>query len=290
MDWDDLRTFLAIARHGTLSGAARALGVTQPTMGRRLAAMEKRTGARLLQRFPGHYSLTPLGEVVLGNAERIEAEALAAERTITGRDVALEGTVRVTTVDTLADRILTPAIAAMQCTHPGITVELVPDTRHLSLSKREADIAVRVTRFEGHEVFARKIGQFAVGLYASRSYLERWGGNGPPRLVMVLDDQMHLPEVKWLRDTYPGATDAIRSNSRDVHLWAVRSGIGIGGLSRFLTVDDPDLVHLNTDQPDLMREIWIGVHGDMRHMPRIRAVMDSITQAIATNKALLSPE
>jgi len=289
MDWDDLRTFLAIARHGTLSGAARALGVTQPTMGRRLAAMEKRTGARLLQRFPGHYALTPLGEVVLGNAERIEAEALAAERTITGRDIALEGTVRVTTVDTLADRILTPAIAALQCTHPGIMVELAPDTRHLSLSKREADIAVRVTRFEGHEVFARKIGEMAIGVYASRSYLERWNHVGPPKLVMVLDDQMHLPEVKWLCEMYPEATCAIRSNSREVHLSAVRSGIGIAALARFLADDDPDLVRMNRDQPDLVREIWMGVHGDMRHMPRIRAVMDSLTQAIVANKPMLSP-
>ena len=100
MDWDDLRTFLAIARHGTLSAAARALGVTQPTMGRRLTAMESRTGARLLQRLPGGYALTPLGETVLGNAERVEAEVLAAERTITGKDVAIEGLVRLTTVDT----------------------------------------------------------------------------------------------------------------------------------------------------------------------------------------------
>ena len=87
MDWDDLRTFLAIARHGTLSAAARALGVTQPTMGRRLAAMEARNGARLLQRLPGRYALTALGEAVLGNAERIEAEALAAELTTSGNDL-----------------------------------------------------------------------------------------------------------------------------------------------------------------------------------------------------------
>lgn len=111
MDWDDLRTFLAIARHGTLSAAARALGVTQPTMGRRLSAMEDRTGARLLQRLPGGYALTPLGETILGNAERVEAEVLAAERTITGKDIALEGLVRLTTVDTLAARIVTPALA-----------------------------------------------------------------------------------------------------------------------------------------------------------------------------------
>lgn len=126
MDWDDLRTFLAIARHGTLSAAARSLSVTQPTMGRRLAAMEGRTGARLLQRLPGGYALTPLGETVLGNAERIEAEVLAAERTITGKDIALEGVVRLTTVDTLphdqiADNMSLKFLAATYaCVEMGI--------------------------------------------------------------------------------------------------------------------------------------------------------------------------
>ena len=149
MQWDDLQTFLAIARQGTLSAAARELGVTQPTMGRRLTAMERRMGARLLQRLPSGFALTALGESVLANAERIEAEALAAERTIVGRDVALEGVVRLTTVETLADRVVAPAMARLQQVHPGIVVELVPDMRTLSLSKREADIALRMTRFEG---------------------------------------------------------------------------------------------------------------------------------------------
>ena len=120
----------------------------------------------LLQRTPSGYALTPTGEAVLGNAERAEAEVLAAERAITGRDVALEGVVRLTTVDTLAARIVAPALAALQKRHPGIVVELVPDTRSLSLSKREADIALRMTRFEGHEVATRRVGAVSMGLYA----------------------------------------------------------------------------------------------------------------------------
>jgi DNA-binding transcriptional LysR family regulator len=135
--------------------------------------MEQRTGARLLQRLPGGYALTPLGESVLGDAERIEMEALSAERTITGRDVALAGTVRLTTVDTLAARIVVPALAALQKQHPGIIVELVPDTRSLSLSKREADIALRLSRFEGHDIVARKVGAIALGLYASPEWVGR---------------------------------------------------------------------------------------------------------------------
>ena len=288
MDWDDLRTFLAIARHGTLSAAARALGVTQPTMGRRLAAMEVRTGARLLQRLPGRYALTPLGESVLGHAERIEAEALSAERTITGRDSALEGEVRLTTVDTLAARIVAPAIADLQSRHPGIVVELVPNTRSLSLSKREADIALRMTRFEGHEVAARRVGAVAMGLYASPDWQERIE-KGDARLVTVLDDQAHLPEAKWLCEAFPEAVIGFRSNSREVQLWATLSGAGIGVLARYRADAEPGLVRLRTGLPDLVRDIWLGVHVDMRYMPRVRAVMDAVSEALRINSAVLNP-
>jgi DNA-binding transcriptional LysR family regulator len=283
MDWDDLRTFLAIARHGTLSGAARALKVTQPTMGRRLAAMEDRTGARLLQRLPGGFALTPLGESVLGNAERIEIEALSAERTITGRDVALEGVVRLTTVDTLAARVVTPALVALQQVHPGIVVELVPDTRTLSLSKREADIALRMSRFEGHEVVARKVGTLALGLYATSN----WVGAAQPRLITVLDDQAHLPEAKWLVEQYPGADIAFRSNSREVQVWAAKSGAGIAAIACYRADCETDLVRLRPDLPSMTRDIWLGVHSDMRHMPRIRAVMDAIIAALGEQQGLL---
>jgi DNA-binding transcriptional LysR family regulator len=289
MDWDDLRTFLAIARHGTLSAAARALGVTQPTMGRRLAAMEARNGARLLLRLPGRYALTPLGESVLGNAERIEAEVLAAERTITGRDVALAGTVRLTTVDTLAARIVAPALARLQVTHPGIVVELVPDTRTLSLSKREADIALRMSRFEGHEIFARRVGSLAIGFYAAPEWVER-ATDGQVRLVTVLDDQAHLPEAKWLREQWPDAVVGFRSNSREVQLWAAKCGAGIAALARYRADKEAGLVRLRTDVPDLARDIWLGVHADTRHVPRVRAVMASVGEMLRTHAAVLAPE
>jgi DNA-binding transcriptional LysR family regulator len=289
MDWDDLHTFLAIARHGTLSAAARALGVTQPTMGRRLVAMESRTGARLLQRLPGRYALTSLGEAVLGNAERIEAEALAAERTITGRDVALAGTVRVTTVDTLAARVVAPALAELQRAHPAIVVELVPDTRSLSLSKREADIALRISRFTGNEVVARRVGTLALGFYATPDWADKVGSSAA-RLVTVLDDQAHLPEADWLIRHFPEAVIGFRSNSREVMVWAARSGAGIAAIARYRGDAEADLVRLKPEVPDLMRDIWMGVHADMRHMPRVRVVMDAIVGTLRANAQTLCPD
>lgn len=293
MEWDDLHSFLAIARNRTLSAAARAMGVRQSTMSRRLDALEQRMGARLLQRTPGGYQLTPLGESVLGNAERMEAEAIAVERAVLGRDVALAGVVRVTTVDSFAARIIVPAMAALQCQHPGILVELVPDVRSLNLSRREADIAVRMARFEGNELVSRRLASFAHALYASPSYLDRHGpltddGTGH-RLVTVLDDQAHLPEARWLADRLPRADVALRSNSRGVQLAAVQRGMGLGCLSCHLADAGGDLVRLTAPGVAPVRDMWLGVHADMRHMPRIRAVIDAIDAAVQAELPRLNP-
>jgi DNA-binding transcriptional LysR family regulator len=285
MDWDDLRTFLVIARAGTLSGAARTLGLTQPTMGRRLAAMEAQIGARLLQRLPGGYGLTALGERVLGHAERAEAEVLGAERTITGCDETLAGTVRLTTVDVLATQIVVPAVAALRRTHPGITVELAPETRSLSLSRREADIALRVTRFEGNEIVARRLGTFGMAAYRARGA----GASAALPLITVLDDQADLPEARWLRTAFPDAPVALATNSRDVMLAAARGGIGICALARIVGDDDPDLERVAGLPPAPARDIWIGVHADLRAMPRVRAVIDAVADTMAAFKPRLVP-
>jgi DNA-binding transcriptional LysR family regulator len=138
LPWDDLQSFLAIARHGTLSAAARALGVRQTTMGRRLIALETRAGARLLAKTPGSYVLTPAGEAILAHVERIEAETLAIERRISGRDIRLEGVVRVTTIEILAVEVLTPAFARLRQEHPGIVLEIAGSGSAIALDLQGA--------------------------------------------------------------------------------------------------------------------------------------------------------
>jgi DNA-binding transcriptional LysR family regulator len=175
LDWDDLRTFLAISRHGTLSAAARVLKVSQTTMGRRLDRLHDRASATLLKRTPTGFQLTPTGAAILGEVERMEDAALSLERTITGEDRRLEGLVRVTTVDSLAAHLLTPAWAELQARHPGIVVEIITDTRSLSLARREADIAVRLGRFDAHETVVRKIGEMAFAVHAAPAYIDHRG-------------------------------------------------------------------------------------------------------------------
>ena len=289
MQWDDLHTFLEIARQGSLSGAARALRLTQPTVGRRLAAMEETLCAKLLQRTPGGFVLTPIGESVLANAERMEQEALAAERLIFGGDIKMEGDVRVTTVDTLATAFVTPALVALQKEHPDINVELAPASQALSLARREADIAVRVAPFTGNQIVARKIGAIALNFFASPDYLER-ADMSAPRLISVLDDQSHLPEATWIEKQFPTGTIRMRSNSREVLFWSAVSGGGVALLPRFLADQDDRLVRVLPASPDLRRDIWLGVHSDMRQTPRIRATMDALIAAFEENAHRLDPE
>lgn len=294
LDWDDLRHFLAIAREGSLSAAARSLGVQQSTMGRRLAALEERAGAKLLQRTQQGYVLTPAGEAILGNVERIESETLSIERVITGKDIRLEGTIRVTSVETVAVEILTPIFHAFQRAYPGIRLELVTDARLLSLTKREAEVALRLTRPTQQELAARRVTDFAVGIYAAQTYLDRFGmpdftaGARGHHRILVLDDLVHFPDMQWFQSLTAEAETVLRSNSRFTHVAATVDGMGLACLARFLG-DSRPLVRLETPVAPPLREIWMVVHQDIRHMPRIRAFTEFLTVALKQHIRQLNP-
>ena len=285
LEWDGLRSFLAIARYRTLSGAARALGVQQSTMGRRLDGLEEQAGVILLQKTPTGYLLTEAGEAVLGHVERIEQETLAIERAVTGRDVRLEGVVRLTTTESLAVQVVMPILTDFLARYPGIAVELVADTRVLSLSRREADVALRLGRPEGHEIVARKVGEVGFGLYASADYIARAGmpdfAAGAPghHMVLSLDDIAGAPDAAWMQRTLSQAKVALRTNSRYGHAVAAESGIGLALLSDYLA-DGRDLVRVDTPEPTPRLEIWLAVHEDTRHTPRIRALMEALTAGL----------
>lgn len=293
LDWDDLRSFLAIARHRTLSGAARALGVQQSTMGRRLDALEERAGVVLLQKTPEGYVLTSAGEAALAHVERIEQEALAIERTIAGRDVRLEGTVRLTTVETMAVDVLAPILTEFLERYPGITLELVTDTRLLSLARREADVAVRLARPDGHELVARKVAEVGYGLYASPAYVERMGapdfGAGAPghRMILALEDAAAVADAAWMIHTLHEAQVALRTNSRYAHAAAAEAGLGLAGLAHYVA-ERRNLIAIPTPTPAPKREVWLAVHEDTRHTPRIRALMDALTAGLRQNAQRLA--
>lgn len=294
LEWDELRTFLAISRHGSLSAAARALRVTQTTMGRRLGALHARAGAKLLSKTPHGYVLTPAGERVLANVERMEAEALAVERLIAGEDVRLEGEVRITSVEAFAARILAPSLPALLVRYPGLRLEVDVDTRALSLSRREADIAVRLAAFEQHEAVVRKAGAMSFGLYASGEYLSTRGepdfrGCVGHRVITLQETLMHTPEARWLSGLAHAAEVVLKTNSRDAQLQAALAGLGLACLPRYLADHMVGLVRLAPPGQPPARDIWIGVHRDTRQAPRIRVVLDHLVDTLQAAAHSLNP-
>lgn len=186
LDWDDLRYFLAIERHGNLSAAARELGVAQSTVGRRLASLEISLGVRLLERTPEGYVLTVVGHDVRERAQRLEREAHALERTVGSLDRRDVGIVRITCSEAIAGHILAPSLAVLHRKYPDILVELIPSPRDVSLSMREAELSVRITQPTQHDLVIRRIGDLAFGLYASPAYLEERGDIDPSDQCAVI--------------------------------------------------------------------------------------------------------
>jgi DNA-binding transcriptional LysR family regulator len=294
LEWDDLRYFLAIARSGTLSGAARLLNVQQSTMGRRLDSLQDRVGAKLLQKTPSGYLLSPAGEAIMGNVERIENEALTVERLVASKDVRLEGTVKLTTVIDLAVAMVLPILSTFHQRYPGIVLELVADARLLSLTKREADVALRMVRFTQHDLAARKLSDVSYGVYAASTYLDRCGvpdfTNGSPDQSVLLpqEDMMTSELMTWWQGLTEQATVSLRCNSYPMIAKAAELGMGVACLPRFRG-DRLDLVRLETPTAAPHRELWMGVHNDIRHTPRIRAVTEFLASGLKHQAHLLNP-
>ncbi|HEY6434261.1 MAG TPA: LysR family transcriptional regulator [Acetobacteraceae bacterium] len=286
LDWDDLRFFLAIARHGSLSAAATDLHVAQSTVGRRLASLEASLGVRLLNRTPDGYVPTLAGQDVREQAERLEAEALSLERNVGGRDTRLAGLVRVACAETVASHILAPCFAALHVQHPDIMIELTPNSREVSLSMREAEISVRLTRPDQHDLVVRRIGSLAFGLYASPDYLERHGeldfeaGCAGHRLITQLDDIQDATQTGWLADLAPRARAVLQASSHEAAVAAAVHGGGLACLARFRADQEDGLTRLLVPSPVPSAGIWLVVHRDNRRTPRIRAALTHITECV----------
>jgi DNA-binding transcriptional LysR family regulator len=294
LDWNDLRDFLAISRHRTLSAAADALGVQQSTMGRRLKALEARVGAKLLQRTPTGFVLTPAGESILDNVERIEIEAHAIERAISGKDVRLEGPVRVTAIEDLTVEVLTPILADFHALYPSITLELITDSRQLNLSRGEADIALQLSRFTQHDLTVRKVADFAFAAYASPAYLAARGTpdfeRGAPghRLLLPQDEMTPSPQATWFSGLTTASGVALRADSFYMLVAAAEAGMGLVCLPRFLG-DRSKLALIETPHLAPSSELWLGVHRDIREAPRFRVTTEFLAAGLKQQIARLNP-
>jgi DNA-binding transcriptional LysR family regulator len=177
MEWSDLRIFLAIAREGTLGAAARKLGQSQPTMGRRLRALEQAIGHTLFQRTGDGFVLTDEGSAVLSHAERMEEDALALQRQLAGHGRQLEGLVRLSSSDWFGAHVLTPVLAEFARVHPGVVVELITSAQHFSLPRREADLVFRIRPFDDPDVVSRRLMHIPYGAYLATRLAPPCGGD-----------------------------------------------------------------------------------------------------------------
>ncbi len=284
MDWNDLRYLLAVHEGGSLASAARKLRVDAATVGRRLAALEQAVGVRLLEKAPGGMRLTVAGEQAVDAARRIDDTATTLERQLAGADVQVSGSVRVTAPETVVSHVLAPHLPGWRERHPALCLELLAATQVLNLSRREADVAVRLFRPQEPTLTVRKLGDVALSLYGSRGYVKR---HGRPKLealrehvLLGYDDSLaQTPEQQWLERAGEGALFAVRSNSRYALLEAARKGVGLTVLPCYLADGVTDLLRLSPVDALPTREAWLAVHPDLQHAPRVRATIDLLVES-----------
>ncbi|PTL82818.1 LysR family transcriptional regulator [Vitiosangium sp. GDMCC 1.1324] len=290
--WDDARFFLEIHRAGSLSAAGRKLRVNQSTVSRRLAALESALGARLFDRTPDGYLLTPAGEALLPRAERMEDEAIAAARDVAGGESRLVGTVRLTAPETFGSRFLTARLADFHQRYPDITLELVADNRAFSLSRREADVALRLDRPTQPLLVTRQVAEVGTTLYAAKAYLST---RGKPRSSdftghdLIGFDETFQPEaeVRWLAQRTRGARVVFKSNSPQSQLAAAEAGMGLALLPCYLAEPVPGLVQVLPVSEGVVRGLWLVLHRDLRQTARVRALTEFLTQLLRREHARL---
>lgn len=279
MDWSDVRIFLAIARSGSLSGAAQRLGLSQPTMGRRIRALEDSTGQRLFQRGREGFQLTDEGAAVLVHAERMEEEALAIERQLAGQGAELRGLLRVSCSDWFGLHILSPMVAQFNALHPGVRIDLITDSRFLDLARREADLVFRIRPSASPEVVQRQLMHMTYALYGPTGARAPTVGNGLGDKLITMDTAfVDLPDVHWLRNTFPAATVTLGSNNRDVQARLCALGAGFAVLPTLLGDNFPGLERFDIEPPPPSRDVWFAYHQDLRGLARLRAFLDMVIE------------
>ena len=291
MDWDDIRIFLAVARHGSLRAAGRTLGLSQPTVGRRLAAFEAAFGGpALFDRLPEGLRLNAAGEALIAAAERLETAALALERRRVAASPTLSGTVRVSVGEWAAGFLARHLASTSGSGLPaGITLELVELPQTANLARRDADLALRHGVPEAGNLFV-----FKVGLIAGALYRRRDGNN--PRLrrgepwITYTEEQGHYASARWLDQQIRGSAGRVvlRATSLPMRLEAVRAGVGIGLLPCYAADGDSVLERITDPVPELAADYWVIVHRDLRRAACVRAVIGWIRELFDQHREALA--
>ncbi|OIQ06084.1 MAG: LysR family transcriptional regulator [Rhodobacteraceae bacterium CG2_30_10_405] len=292
MDWDDLRLFLAVARAESLSGAGKALRLDPATVGRRIAKLEEALAARLFAKSPQGYLLTVEGERLLAHAIRAEQAMAGAFEELRGVPGALSGQIRIGAPDGCANYLLPQVLAAICDANPGLEVQIVALPRVFNLSKREADLAIAVSRPEAGRLTVQKLTDYQLHLAASRDYLARAGAITRPedmrnhRMVGYIPDMIFDKELDYLAEIGAGPV-ALASNSISVQLNWLRHGAGVGVVHDFAMPSAPELVKLIPEQIHLTRAFWLIRHADDGRVERLNRFADLLAQGLKREVARL---
>jgi DNA-binding transcriptional LysR family regulator len=281
---EDLRLLASLARAGSLAAAARASRVNHASAWRRLGALETRLGVRLFDRSRTGYQPTSAGEEAIAVAQRTLDGLVELERRLAGQDVRPAGPVRLTTTDTLLD-LLIPALAKLRRSHPGILVELVTDHAFFTLTRRDADIALRPAATAPEGLVARRLAVIATAVYArpdaSAGVLSAMDWVAPDESLA------HLGAARWMAAQVPGERITLRASTLTALRVAARAGIGAAALPCFMGDPAPDLVRVLPPQPEMNSALWLLTHPDLRRTARIRVVLDMLAQHFVPLRRLL---
>jgi DNA-binding transcriptional LysR family regulator len=284
--WELYRSFLSVLNEGSLSGAARALGVAQPTVGRHVAALEKSLGLALFTRSQIGLMPTEAALSLRSYAKSMQSTAAALERAAASQGTGVRGTVRVTASDVIGVEVLPPIIASLRDEHPDLVLELVLTDRMQDLLRREADIAVRMARPRQELLVARRVGQIELGLHAHQRYLSR---HGTPNTMADLANHALIgfdQTTAFIRSAGKGLSGwrreafAMRTDNNLAQLALIRSGAGIGVCQAAIARRDASIVRLFPRHFSLQMETWITMHEDLRNSPRCRVAFDALVKGL----------
>ena len=280
-NWDDIRYFLAIARARSVRGAAASLDVNMSTVSRRIAAFEQSLDVRLFERLPSGYELTPAGEAMLESAVEVEEGVFRLDRQIFGRDAQLAGDLCVTLSPAVALGFMAGELAEFSRVYPGINLDIVVSDQQYSLSRREADVAIRTTESPSPDLVGRRLFKFACAVYATADYLREHRENNNAEAVTWVGWGDDSPTAKWIKETgFPSAPIKHRVREIMVQIELVKAGMGISLLPCIHGDSDPNLRRWPPADPIPGETIWLLTHEDLRNTARVRLFMDFAANAI----------
>lgn len=285
-DWDDLRFFLEIARTGSLSGAARELGVTHSTVFRRLNALEEKLKVRLFERLQSGYKLTNLGEEMLESALQVEDEINSMQLSLSGRDLKLSGTVHITAAQALGRNFLHPYLKKFYQRYPDIRIDLMMTDKVMDLSRREADIALRIGNHPPEHLIGKNIAEVAWAIYGSADYLAE---NGTPKAVEELTKHRFVTDgakirqplfSRWQSWFAPEGAVVLITNGVIGQHSATCEGLGLAALPCYLGDHDAGLIRVLDLPKESRNELWLLMHPDLKNTARVKALKEFIVETL----------